>query len=305
MGKNHLMESVATVLGGMWGIEIPFLIIEGPQYTHPSDVHDLRGATRGFIRSDEPGILAEFHERASRSPLSVLLVDEVEKAHPQLQKFFLPIMDRGFFHDNRGRRLGFEGSLLAFTSNLGYSTAELSMDPIGYRGGSEERLRRRGPEAERHMKKMLAPEFLARLRTLRFAGLSRASMGAILDLETDKVFRRFREIHDLEILLTPAARETLLQEGFSAAHGARRLAAVVRHHCNVEVCRRIKKEDRSASGERRETVEYVRDLRNGERPFEQAAVEATVREMAKAILPYRRMRIDHDGRAFCYEGLAE
>ncbi len=305
VGKNHLMESLARVLGRLWGLEIPFLIIEGPQYTHPSDVHDLRGATRGFIRSDEPGILAEFHERSSQSPLSILLVDEVEKADPQLQRFFLPIMDRGFFHDNRGRRLGFEGSLIAFTSNLGYSTSDLPMDPIGYRGGAEERLRRRGSEAERHMRKSLAPEFLARLRTIRFAGLSRESMAAILELETTRVFQRFRELHDLEIMLTPSAREALLREGFSPAHGARRLSAVIRQHCNIEVSRRIKKDDLSDSGERHDTIQYVRELRKGERAFERSAVEATVREIARAALPYRRMQIDHDGEVFRYEGLAE
>ncbi|HEU5182900.1 MAG TPA: AAA family ATPase [Candidatus Polarisedimenticolia bacterium] len=305
VGKNHLMESLARVLGRLWGLEIPFLIIEGPQYTHPSDVHDLRGATRGFIRSDEPGILAEFHERSSQSPLSILLVDEVEKADPQLQRFFLPIMDRGFFHDNRGRRLGFEGSLIAFTSNLGYSTSDLTMDPIGYRGGTEERLRRRGTEAERHMRKNLAPEFLARLRTIRFAGLSRESMAAILELETARVFQRFRELHDLEIVLTPSAREALLSEGFSPAHGARRLSAVIRQHCNVEVSRRIKRDDLSGSGERHDTIQYVRELRKGERAFERSAVEATVREIARAVLPYRRLQIDHDGEAFRYEGLAE
>ena len=303
VGKNHLMESLARILSQLWGVEIPFLIVEGPQYTHPSDVHDLRGATRGFIRSDEPGLLAEFHERSSRAPLSILLVDEVEKAHSQLQKFFLPIMDRGFFHDNHGRRLGFEGSLLAFTSNLGYSTSEMPMEPIGYRGGSGERLRRRGVDAERHMKRSLSPEFLARLRTIRFAGLSPDSMAAILELETARVFRRFKELHHLEIELTAAARDELLREGFSAALGARRLAAVVRHRCNVEVSRRIKQDDLSGSGERRETVEYVRDLRRGDRAFEAAAVEAAVREMAKAILPYRRLRIDHDGESFRYEGL--
>lgn len=305
VGKNHLMETLARVLGRLWGLEIPFLIIEGPQYTHPSDVHDLRGATRGFIRSDEPGILAEFYERSSQAPLSILLVDEVEKADPQLQRFFLPIMDRGFFHDNRGRRLGFEGSLIAFTSNLGYSTSDLPMDPIGYRGGGEERLRRRGTEAEKHMRKNLAPEFLARLRTIRFAGLSRESMAAILELETAGVFQRFKELHDLEIVLTASAREALLLEGFSPAHGARRLSAVIRQHCNVEVSRRIKKDDLSGSGERHDTIQYVRELRKGERAFERSAVEATVRNIARAVLPYRRLQIDHDGEAYRYEGLAE
>ena len=65
-----------------------------------------------LIRSDEEGVLAEFHERSSQGPLSVILVDEVEKAHPHLRKFFLSLMDRGAVTDNRGRTLFFANSML-------------------------------------------------------------------------------------------------------------------------------------------------------------------------------------------------
>jgi len=302
VGKNHLMESLAGVLEAHWGVEIPFLIIEGPQYTHPSDVHELRGATRGFIRSDEPGILTEFHERSSRSPLSILLVDEVEKAHPQLQKFFLPIMDRGTVHDNRGQELSFEGTVLAFTSNLGYSTSETPAEPIGYRGGPSERSRRQRSDAERQLRKVLSPEFLGRLRTIRFLPLSLLSMEAILNLEVSKIFQRFRELHGVDVSLTPAARLRLQELGFSPSQGARHLASVIHRYCNIEVSRRIKQDEVPAPADRGQTVRYLREIRQGDRAFEAGAVERVVLRQARVALPYSRIVIDLADGKFCYLG---
>jgi len=300
VGKNYLMESLASVLESHWGVEIPFLIIEGPQYTYPSDVHELRGATRGFIRSDEPGILSEFHERSSRAPLSIILVDEVEKAHSQLAKFFLSIMDRGSIHDNRGRELSFEGSLLAFTSNLGYSTSDSPADPIGYRGGSREGIRRQRGEAERHLHRSLSPEFLARLRTIRFSSLSAHSMEAILDMEVQRIFRRFSELHGLEVVLTTSARQQLLELGFSPGHGARHLAGVIRKYCNVEVSRRIKQDRLKGGEDRRLTVQYLREIRKGERAYEAAAVESAVLDQTRVALPYSRLMVDFVDGQFIY-----
>jgi len=302
VGKNHLLESLARILEAQWKVEIPFLIIEGPQYTYPSDVHELRGATRGFIRSDEPGILSEFHERSSRSPLSILLVDEIEKAHTQLQKFFLSVMDRGTIHDNRGQELSFEGCLLAFTSNLGYSIPESAVEPIGYRGGSKDRLQRQRSEADRQMRRHLSPEFLSRLRLIRFLPLSAQSMEAILDLETSRVFRRFRDLHGLEIEVTDAARRQLLEEGFSPAQGARHLAAVVQRHCNIEVSRKIKRDEVHSSEDRETTVRYLREIREGGRAFEQEAVEREVRQQARVSVPYSRLIIDFQEGEFFYTG---
>jgi len=305
VGKNHLMESLASVLESHWGVEIPFLIIEGPQYTYPSDVHELRGATRGFIRSDEPGILSEFHERSSRSPLSIILVDEVEKAHPQLSKFFLSIMDRGSIHDNRGRELCFEGSLLAFTSNLGYSTSDSPADPIGYRGGSRESVRRQRGDAERHLHRALSPEFLARLRTIRFSSLSSHSMEAILDMEIQKIFRRFLELHGLEVSLTASARSRLLEIGFSPGQGARHLASVIRRYCNVEVSRRIKQDRLKGKENLAITVRYLREIRKGERAYEADAVEQAVLQQARHSLPYTRLLVDFSDGQFSYREQVE
>ncbi|HEV8336455.1 MAG TPA: AAA family ATPase [Candidatus Polarisedimenticolia bacterium] len=301
VGKNYLMESLAKVLEEMWGVEIPFLIIEGPQYTYPSDINELKGATRGFIRSDEPGLLTEFHERASRAPLSILIVDEVEKAHSQLQKFFLPIMDRGTTHDNRGQELSFEGCIVAFTSNLRHSPQD-SLEPIGYRGRGSDRTRRGDERIERALRKDLSPEFVARLRVIRFSPLSRASMESILDLELEEIFERFRSLHGLQLRVTRAARRHLIEIGFSESQGARQLAAAVRRYCNIEVSRKIKQDEIPGSAGRDETIQYLREVRSGDRAFESEAVERKVLRQARVRLPYRRLIIDESGGEFRYRG---
>ena len=132
VGKNHMMESMVRALEARWDIRIPVLQLEGPQYTYPSDINELKGAARGFIRSDEEGILTEFYGRSSQSPFSVILVDEVEKSHPQLRKFFLSLMDRGTTMDNRGQTLNFINTMIIYTSNIGYSRLQGSANLIGF-----------------------------------------------------------------------------------------------------------------------------------------------------------------------------
>src|SRR5437773_9110611 len=181
-------------------------------------------------------------------------------------------MDRGTVHDNRGQELSFEGTVLAFTSNLGYSTSETPAEPIGYRGGPSERSRRQRSDAERQLRKVLSPEFLGRLRTIRFLPLSLLSMEAILNLEVSKIFQRFRELHGVDVSLTPAARLRLQELGFSPSQGARHLASVIHRYCNIEVSRRIKQDEVPAPADRGQTVRYLREIRQGDRAFEAGAV---------------------------------
>jgi hypothetical protein len=169
VGKNHLVESLCRLLEGIWKIEIPVLMIEGPNYTYPSDINELRGATRGFIRSDEEGLLSAFYERSSKAPFSVIVVDEVEKAHAHLRTFFLSILDRGTTTDNRGRILNFSNTMIFFTSNLGYSDAQQRSAAIGYldedaRTDSSDRDVRAG------LRRALTPEFMNRVRMIHFRG---------------------------------------------------------------------------------------------------------------------------------------
>jgi ATP-dependent Clp protease ATP-binding subunit ClpA len=243
VGKNHLVESLARVLEGIWQVEVPMLTIEGPNYTYPSDINELRGATRGFIRSDEEGLLAAFQERAAKAPVSIILVDEVEKAHVQLRTFFLSILDRGTTTDNKGRVLNLANAIVFFTSNLGYSEREQRTAPIGY---GDDAARHAGADADvrSDLRRALSPEFMNRVRMIHFARLTTASAERILDLEFARIARRYAEVHELNLVLDPSARRELLARGFSPAFGARRLAATLESVCNVAISQRIRRDDR-------------------------------------------------------------
>lgn len=299
VGKNHLVETLKRILESTWGVEIPLLTIEGPNYTYPSDINELRGATRGFIRSDEDGLLTAFHARSSAAPLSVILVDEVEKAHPQLRTFFLSILDRGTVTDNRGTLLNFANSMVFFTSNLGYSDAQQGTGPIGY---LDEAARRDSSDADvrRDLRRALSPEFANRVRTLHFRRLGRASAERILLLEFGKIAERYRDVHGLEIRLDDSAREELLRRGFSPVHGARPLAAVLEQVLNVEISKRIRLDDTGERSERDAVVSWLRAMRAGERAFDANEVRRRVLETVRAKVGYTALTIAFGGGAFEY-----
>jgi len=299
VGKNHLVESLVRLLEGVWEIEIPVLTIEGPNYTYPSDINELRGATRGFIRSDEEGLLTTFHQKSSRAPLGVILVDEVEKAHSHLLTFFLSILDRGTTTDNRGQVLNFANCMVFFTSNLGYSEAQRETRPIGYLDEDERRQAADGA-VRRGLRGGLRPEFLNRVRTIHFNRLGVDSAERILELELERIAGRYRELHGLTIELAPSTREELIRRGFSSAFGARHLAAVLEAVCNVDIAKKIRDDDGGDPGDRDALIAWLREMRNGDRAFSPDEVRRRVQEMARARLPYQTLRVEFRAGRFYY-----
>jgi hypothetical protein len=296
VGKNHLVESLCRLLEGVWKIEIPALTIEGPSYTYPSDINELRGATRGFIRSDEEGLLTSFHERSSNAPLGVILIDEVEKAHAQLLTFFLSILDRGTTTDNRGSILNFSNCMLFFTSNMGYSDAQQRASRIGYHD-QEARAHLEDRDVRRELRRALKPEFVNRIRMIHFNRLSISSAERILDLELERIAKRYRELHGLHIELRPSARAELIRSGFSPTFGARHLAATLESVCNVEIAKKVRSDDRSPDCDREALVGWLREMRSGRRSFEAGEVDRRVKELARARLGYDTLRVTfRDGR---------
>ena len=299
VGKNHLVESLGRALTGLWKIEIPTLTIEGPNYTYPSDINELKGATRGFIRSDEDGILTSFHERSSRAPLSILLIDEVEKAHPQLITFFLSILDRGTTTDNRGNVLNFSNCLIFFTSNLGYSNAQQENSLVGFVDG-EQRETVGEQDIRRDLRRALRPEFVNRVRLIHFQRLKHESARRILALEFEKIARRYEEFHGLRLELDTDARDELIRRGFSTAYGARRLGATLESVCNVEIAKKIRDEDRSSNDERALLLDWLRDVRDGQRPYDADEIRRRVLDLSRVQPGYGGLTIGFDGEAFSY-----
>jgi MoxR-like ATPase len=300
VGKNHLVESLCRTLEGVWKVDIPTLTIEGPNYTYPSDINELRGATRGFIRSDEEGLLTSFHEKSSKAPVGVILVDEVEKAHSQLLTFFLSILDRGTTTDNRGNVLNFANCIVFFTSNLGYSDAQQRAAPIGF-FEDEARVEAIDTDIRKELRRGLKPEFLNRVRMVHFDRLSRASAERILDLELERIARRYREVHGLRVELDRSARDELIRRGFSEIYGARHLAATLESVCNVNIAKRIQTDDCKPDGDREQLMTWLREMRAGDRAFQADDVKRKVMELAGARLEYESLRVAYRNGEFVYE----
>ncbi|HKY31788.1 MAG TPA: AAA family ATPase [Candidatus Polarisedimenticolia bacterium] len=299
VGKNHLVESLVRALEKRWDFQIPMLQLEGPQYTYPSDINELKGAARGFIRSDEEGILTEFYSRSSQSPYSVILVDEVEKSHPQLRKFFLSLMDRGTTMDNRGQTLNFVNSMIVYTSNIGYSRLQTAANPIGFQGEADQQ-NQKDQEVMKDLKKTLSPEFVNRLTIIRFGTLSRASIESIFDLEFERIAARYATMHGLELTVTPRARKELLRRGYNPEFGARPMARLLNVVCNIEVSKKLKRDEIRSPRADRTLREYIREVKEGKRAYDPLSVQRRVMSTARIQVPYKGIAVDYDGGEFLY-----
>jgi hypothetical protein len=300
VGKNYLVETLRELFQHQWGLEIPMLTIEGPNYTYPSDINELRGATRGFIRSDEPGLLTEFHERSAKAPVSIILVDEVEKAHAQLRKFFLSILDRGTVTDAQGQELSFAGALIFFTSNIGYKERDATSHPIGF-AGEEAANAAYTSELAQSLRRTLSPEFINRVKLVRFRHLPRESARRILELEFEKIAHRYRDLHGIDLELSAAGRETLLDLGYSREYGARHLASVLHRTCNVEIGKMIRRDDDDTGrADPRALIHLVRDIRAGQQPLSMEELEQKVLEQARARVAYRKIVVDAERGQIVY-----
>ena len=299
VGKNYLVESTLKLFEDLWGIEVPYLELEGPEFTYPSDINELKGAARGFIRSDEEGIMTQFYKRACDKPFSVILVDEVEKAHPQLRRFFLPIMDRGTMMDNRGKVLHFENSMIFFTSNIGYSDQRQSTGPMGF-GDEEARERAGRQDIDSQIRKGLAPEFVNRVHLIHFRHLDRGAVDEIFDLEMAKIRRRYRTAQGIDVRVTDAARAELLHRGYNRDYGARNLSKVLNRFVNIEVSKVLKRDQERKMGDVLPALAIIREMREGKREFDQAEVTAVVEDCSRLRVPYSRLSVDFRQGEFDY-----
>jgi ATP-dependent Clp protease ATP-binding subunit ClpB len=190
-------------------------------------VSRLIGAPPGYVGYEEGGQLTE---PVRRRPYSVVLFDEIEKAHPEVFNVFLQILDDGRLTDSQGRTVDFKNTIVIMTSNVG-SQYITDLGP-----GEDEAMRSRVNEA---LREEFRPEFLNRIdETVIFKQLSRAQLREIVDLQLNKLRKRLEERH-ITLEVTDDAKDFLGNEGFDPVYGARPLKRVVQRrvldHLAVEM----------------------------------------------------------------------
>ncbi len=214
VGKTELARTLAQFL---FDDERAMVRLDMSEYMEKHTVSRLIGAPPGYVGYEEGGQLTE---AVRRKPFTVVLLDEIEKAHPDVFNTLLQILDDGRLTDGHGRTVDFKNTVLIMTSNLGsQSIADLGT-------GQEEEIRKRVMEA---LKAQFRPEFLNRVdEIITFHQLSRQHIKLIVDLQFDQLKKRLADRH-IEIELAEAARELLVKEGYDSSYGARPLKRTIQH----------------------------------------------------------------------------
>ncbi|MBI5250320.1 MAG: ATP-dependent chaperone ClpB [Desulfomonile tiedjei] len=208
VGKTELARALAEFL---FDDEQAMVRVDMSEYMERHSVARLIGAPPGYVGYEEGGYLTE---AVRRRPYSVVLFDEIEKAHPEVFNALLQILDDGRLTDGKGRTVDFKNCIIIMTSNIG------SVEIRDFAGKDEEKMRHRVMEALRfHFK----PEFLNRLDDIIiFHALTKEQIKQIVDIQIRRLNKRLAD-NKLELSLDPAARELLASEGFDPAYGARPL----------------------------------------------------------------------------------
>jgi ATP-dependent Clp protease ATP-binding subunit ClpB len=219
VGKTELARALAEFL---FDAEQAMIRIDMSEYQEKHTVSRLIGAPPGYVGYEEAGQLTE---AVRRRPYSVVLFDEIEKAHPEVLNVLLQLLDDGRLTDGKGRTVHFQNTVVIMTSNLGSQfIAESALRGGGERGTIDEGTRRQVVDA---LREHFRPEFLNRVdEIIFFHPLTREHMARIIDIQTRGLARRLEE-RKIHVELTEAAKEQLVQEGYDPTYGARPLKRTI------------------------------------------------------------------------------
>lgn len=229
VGKTLLAKSLAKF---MFGDENAIVQLDMSEYMEKHNVSRLVGAPPGYIGYEEGGQLTE---KIRRKPYSVVLLDEIEKAHPDVWNMLLQIMEEGRLTDNVGRLIDFKNTIIIMTTNIGAETIVASDDLaspfLKYQKTNEEASYTEMQKKLRaRMEREFRPEFLNRLDDIIvFRSLTRDNLKQIVDMELAKVAKRLEE-KDYKLEVTEEAKDFLIEKGSSLEFGARPLRRAVEQH---------------------------------------------------------------------------
>ena len=226
VGKTELARTLAEAL---FGEEAAMVRIDMSEFQERHTVSRLVGAPPGYVGYEEAGQLTE---RVRRRPYSVLLLDEIEKAHPDVFNILLQILDDGRLTDSQGRMVDFKNAVIIMTSNLGSERIQAH----ARRSESFEELKE---DMEQILKRSLRPEFINRVdEIIVFRALTREQIADIAGLLLERTRRRLRA-QDVEVEFTDEAVRLLAEEGFDPEFGARPLRRTIQRRVDNQLSRMI------------------------------------------------------------------
>lgn len=235
VGKTELSKALAEA---MFGDESLMIRVDMSEYMDKISVSKLIGSAPGYVGFDEGGQLTE---KVRRKPYSVVLFDEIEKAHPEVFNILLQILDDGILTDSHGRKVDFKNTIIIMTSNIGASEIK-AMPSLGFGTQAEadnyERMREVQMEA---LKRTLKPEFINRIDDIIiFRALEDKDMSKIINIMADSLKKRLKE-KNINIDISENAKKLIVEKGSNKEYGARPLRRALQRMVEDELSERILK----------------------------------------------------------------
>lgn len=233
VGKTELARTLAESL---FGDEDALIRVDMSEYMERFNVSRLTGAPPGYVGYEEGGQLTE---RVRRRPYSVILFDEIEKAHPDMFNVLLQVLDDGFITDSLGRKIDFKNTVLIMTSNLGARAIEKEGSLGFQRGGGEVRETFIKNTIHDDLKRTFNPEFLNRIdEIVVFHPLTEPQLETIVDLRIGELNKRL-EPRGIFIDVDVEVKKWLVKEGFEANYGARPMRRAIQRHLEDRLSEKV------------------------------------------------------------------
>lgn len=223
VGKTELAKTLAEIL---FNDEDALIRIDMSEFMEKHNISRLTGATAGFVGYEEGGQLTE---AVRRKPYSVVLFDEVEKAHPDIFNIMLQMFDDGRLTDGQGRLVDFKNTVIIMTSNLGSNfILDQNLDETA-----------KQEELNKALREKFKPEFINRIdEIIMFKALTHDELAQIVDIQTTALKKRL-SAQDMEIIITDNAKKFLADEGYEPLYGARPLRRVIRNYLEIPLSTKI------------------------------------------------------------------
>lgn len=217
VGKTELSKALAEA---MFGSENALIRVDMSEYMEGHSVSKMIGSPPGYVGFEEGGQLSE---KIRRNPYSVVLFDEIEKAHPDVFNILLQVLDDGHITDSKGRKVSFKNAILIMTSNAG---AQRIMEPknLGFSSGASEKQNydKMKENVMEEVKRLFKPEFINRIDEIMvFHPLNRDNMNQIITMLSKNLTNRCRRQMDIELTVSPALKEYIVEKYTDAKMGAR------------------------------------------------------------------------------------
>ena len=233
VGKTQLAKSLAEYL---FDSEDNMVRLDMSEYMEKFNVSRLIGAPPGYVGYEEGGQLSE---RVRQKPYCVVLLDEIEKAHPDVFNLLLQVMDEGRLTDNNGRTVSFRNTIVIMTSNVGSRELEEYGNGVGFNTAGKNIGTNRRNVLEKAVRKAFPPEFINRVdEQVFFSSLSKESIEKIIDIEIKGLCRRVLEA-GFELIVTPSAKRFVADVGYDPKFGARPLKRAIQKYIEDPVSEQI------------------------------------------------------------------